>query len=202
MVRELCDDVIKWKHSPRYWPFLLGMHRSPVNSPHKGQCHGALMFLWSAPWINGWVNNREAGDLRRHRAYYDVIAIRWDLKVSFEFVGCHPSRHIQNERDISYALYSYCWKRWENNRTEEIGLVTPTQHHWSMTGTGQVDIHTRKLCISNGSYFPYVLSVLAPYSVPPPKLCFAVLTKKMYNPCMYHCFDLNVVIIWFIHPHK
>ena len=30
-------------------------------------------FLWSAPWINGWVNNREAGDLRHHRAHYDVI---------------------------------------------------------------------------------------------------------------------------------
>ena len=33
-------------------------------------------FLWSAgPWINGWVNNREAGDLRRHRAHYDVIVM-------------------------------------------------------------------------------------------------------------------------------
>ena len=32
-------------------------------------------FLWSAPWINGWVNNRDAGDLRRHRAHYDVIVI-------------------------------------------------------------------------------------------------------------------------------
>ena len=32
-------------------------------------------FLWTAPWINGWVNNREAGDLRRHRAYYDVIVM-------------------------------------------------------------------------------------------------------------------------------
>ena len=28
---------------------------------------------WSAPLINGWVNNREAGDLRRHHAHYDVI---------------------------------------------------------------------------------------------------------------------------------
>ena len=33
-------------------------------------------FLWSTPWINGWVNNREAGDLRRYRAHYDVIVIR------------------------------------------------------------------------------------------------------------------------------
>ena len=31
------DDVIKWKHFPRSWPFVRGIHRSPVNSPHKGQ---------------------------------------------------------------------------------------------------------------------------------------------------------------------
>ena len=31
------DDVIKWKHYTRYWPFVRGIHRSPVNSPHKGQ---------------------------------------------------------------------------------------------------------------------------------------------------------------------
>ena len=37
-------DVIKWKHFPRYWPFVWGIHRSPVNSPHKGQWRGALMF--------------------------------------------------------------------------------------------------------------------------------------------------------------
>ena len=38
------DDVIKWKHFPRYWPFVRGIHRSPVNSPHKGQGRGALLF--------------------------------------------------------------------------------------------------------------------------------------------------------------
>ena len=47
--------------------------RVPVNSPHKGQWRGALMFSLICVWINGWVNNREAGDLRRYRAYYDVI---------------------------------------------------------------------------------------------------------------------------------
>ena len=31
------DDVMKWKHFPRYWPFVWGIHRSPVNSPNKGQ---------------------------------------------------------------------------------------------------------------------------------------------------------------------
>ena len=52
------EDVIKWKHFPRYWPFVRGIHRSPVNSPHKGQWRGALMFTLICARINGWVNNR------------------------------------------------------------------------------------------------------------------------------------------------
>ena len=73
------DDVMKWKHFPRNWPFVRGIHRSPVNSPHKGQWHGALMFSVICVWINGWVNNREAGDLRRHRAHYHV-SVMWKHK--------------------------------------------------------------------------------------------------------------------------
>ena len=69
------DDVIKYKHFPRYWPFVLGIHRSPVNSPHKGQWRGAFMFSLICVWIDGWVNNREAGDLRRYCAHYDDIAM-------------------------------------------------------------------------------------------------------------------------------
>ena len=68
----LHDDVIKWKHFPRYWPFVRGIHRSPVNSPHKGHWRGALMFSLICVWINGWVNNREAGHLRRYRTHCDV----------------------------------------------------------------------------------------------------------------------------------
>ena len=69
------DDVIKWKHFPCYWPFVLWIHRSPVNSPHKGLWCGALMFSLICAWTNGGVNNREAGDLRRHRAHYDVTVM-------------------------------------------------------------------------------------------------------------------------------
>ena len=69
------DDVIKWKHFPRNWPFVRGIHRSPVNSPHKGQWRGALMFSLICVWINGLVNNREAADLRRYRAHYDVTVM-------------------------------------------------------------------------------------------------------------------------------
>ena len=69
------DDVIKWKHLPRYWPFVWGIHRSPVNAQHKSQWHRALMFSLIWTWINRWVNNCEAGDLRRHRVHCDVIVM-------------------------------------------------------------------------------------------------------------------------------
>ena len=82
------DDVIKRKHFPRYWPFVRGIHRSPVNSPHKGQWRGALMFSLTCLWINGWVNNREAGDLRRHLAHYDVIVMQTSLALLCFAVVC------------------------------------------------------------------------------------------------------------------
>ena len=74
------NDVIKWKHFPRYWSFVRGIHRSPVNSPHKGQWRGTLMFSLICRPINCWVNNREAGDLRHHRAHYDVIVMSSVIK--------------------------------------------------------------------------------------------------------------------------
>ena len=69
---QIHDDVIKWKHFPLYWPFVWGIHQSPVKSPHKGQWRGTLMFSLICAWTNGWVNNRNAGDLRRYRDHYDV----------------------------------------------------------------------------------------------------------------------------------
>ena len=58
-----------WHHQ------MEAFHRSPVNSPHKGQWRGALMFSLICAWTNGWVNNHEAGELRRHRARYDVTVM-------------------------------------------------------------------------------------------------------------------------------
>ena len=57
------DDVINWKHFPRNWSFVRGI---------LGQWHGALMFSLIYVWINDWVKNSEAGDLRCYRAHYDV----------------------------------------------------------------------------------------------------------------------------------
>ena len=44
-------------------------------APHKGQWRGVLMFSLICTWITDWVNNRDAGDLRRHRAHHDVIVM-------------------------------------------------------------------------------------------------------------------------------
>ena len=70
-----------WRHQTEAfsalldWPVVRGIHQSPVNSSHKGQWHGALMFSLICAWKNGWVNNREAGDFRRHLAHYDVTVM-------------------------------------------------------------------------------------------------------------------------------
>ena len=74
------DDVIKWKQFSRYWPFVRGIHRSP----HKGQWRGALMFSLICAWINGWVNNGEAGDLIRHRAHYDVTVMDYSNSIFWD----------------------------------------------------------------------------------------------------------------------
>ena len=68
-----------WRHQMETFSALLalcaGNSPVPVNSPHKGQWRGALMFTLICVWINGWVNNHEAGDLRRYRVHYDVIVM-------------------------------------------------------------------------------------------------------------------------------
>ena len=43
----------------------------------RTKASGAELWFFSVicAWINGWVNNGEAGDLKRHRAHYDVIVM-------------------------------------------------------------------------------------------------------------------------------
>ena len=68
----LSGDINKWKH---YWLFAWGIQRHRWIPLIKASYVELWCFLWSAPWINGWVNNREAGDLRRHRAHYNVMVM-------------------------------------------------------------------------------------------------------------------------------
>ena len=70
------SDVIKWKYFPCYWPFVRGIHQSPVNSPHKVLWRGTLMFSLICAWANGWVNYHYVGDLIRHCAHDDVTVMK------------------------------------------------------------------------------------------------------------------------------
>ena len=108
------DDVIKWKHFTRFWPFVRGIHRSPVNSSHKGQWRRALMFFFICVWINGCVNNREAGDLRRYRAHYDVrVMLWWHLTVNSRFLTLWMSFALQTPLHIFCVFFTLQVRSWE-----------------------------------------------------------------------------------------
>ena len=75
-------DAIKWKYFLRYWPFVRVIHRSPVDSPHKGHWCWALMFSFICAWTNGWIDNQDAGDFRRHCANYDItVMVIWKQRM-------------------------------------------------------------------------------------------------------------------------
>ena len=82
-----------WRHQMKTFSALLALCAgSPVNSPHKGQWRGALMFSLICAWINNWLNNRKAG------AHSDVIVMDYirDLSVTFRKLSdpaCQPQRH-------------------------------------------------------------------------------------------------------------
>ena len=75
---EAChhDDVMEWKHFPRYWPFVQGIHRPPVNSPHKGQWRGTLMFsLICVSWC-WWFETQSRSSWRHCNARMDFNYLR------------------------------------------------------------------------------------------------------------------------------
>ena len=104
---QVHDDVIKWKHFLRYWPFARGIHRAPVNSPHKGHWRGALMFSLICAWINGWVNTGEAGDLRCHRAHYDVIAMSKSMQLVWQ--SCTHLKSTVDHPQIAGFVLNYIY---------------------------------------------------------------------------------------------
>ena len=105
------DDVIKWKAFPSHWPFVRGIHHSPVDSPHKGQKRGALMFSLICAGTNGKANNRDAGGLGRHCADYDVtlksqIRARWYNVVWYHWIGNVVVSLIMQSLNTCYGLIS------------------------------------------------------------------------------------------------
>ena len=101
-----------------------------VNSPHKGQWRGALMFSLICVWITGWINNREAGDLRRYCSHYDVtvmgsntvcVVILWDCPLTLVKIDrqtirihCNPVAHcIQNTRLLAPGQGITKWHKFQ-----------------------------------------------------------------------------------------
>ena len=88
-----------WRHQMETFSALLalcaGNSPVPVNSPHRGQWRRALMFSLICARINDLVNNREAGDLRRHRGHYDANVMRYS-----EWGISHYSRYE------NYCIYT------------------------------------------------------------------------------------------------
>ena len=120
----LHDDVIKWKHFLRYWPFVRWIHRW-----HKGQRHGALMFHLICAWTNNWTNNGDAGDLRRHHAHYDVTVMKFRPTLPIPF-------------SVSWTVSILCHRywRWRNpkghrqlHHINSLWMIYPPKHrsHYS-----------------------------------------------------------------------
>ena len=133
--RKQHDDVIKWKHFLRYWPLVRGIHRSPVNSPHKGQRRGALIFSLICTWINGWINNGEAGDMRRNRAHYDVTVMERLCINTGPCVGNPPvTSWFPTQRAGDVKNISMSWRHHGNQDSKDVttssAIVSSIIHNW------------------------------------------------------------------------
>ena len=107
------DGVIKWKPFPRYWSFVSGIHRSPVESPHKGQWHGALVLSLICIWTSGWANNRDLDDLKCHGTHYDVAVMYFWIWLSSSILKRQKLLKFAPKEDkninIAHSWYHGCW---------------------------------------------------------------------------------------------
>ena len=91
------DDVSKWKHFPRNWPFVRGIHRSPVNSPHRGQWRGAKTLNWSMYHLTGTVSSSYT---KAHCGVDILFPVRWHT-TKMTFTSCGDIGLLQ--RPLNYA---------------------------------------------------------------------------------------------------
>ena len=79
-------------------------------------------FLWSAPWINGWINNREAGDLRRQRGHYDVIVMIWEQTQS-----CHDANFAVSGGTTDCHYMAVCGA----TSYDKVGIMATMGFQWT-----------------------------------------------------------------------
>ena len=103
-----------WRNQMGTFSALLDLcvgNSSPANSPHKGQWRWPLTISLICTWINGWINNLDAGDLIRHRAQYDVTAMI--LKITSTIGMCIPKVTVTNIiKDVAHAATLEYYGKW------------------------------------------------------------------------------------------
>ena len=88
--------------------------------PSKRSMTRSFVFSLICTWTNGWANNRDAGDLRRHRAYYDATVMDswWHFQnlnslLLTSMHRSHWSADYSTPRDIytrsRFALFCFGW---------------------------------------------------------------------------------------------
>ena len=73
-----------------------------------------FMFSLVGVWINGWVKNREAGVLRRHRAHYDVIVMKCNIRTHVTDISVWSVlvTLLSGECYITPLMINQHWLRW------------------------------------------------------------------------------------------
>ena len=102
VIQSGSHDVIKWKHFPRYWPFVWGIHQSRLNSPHKGQRRGAFIFSLICT-LNKRLSKQSWG---------------WWFETLLHSLWCHWNDYITVEYNIILHT-SPQWPRQSNNKESD-----------------------------------------------------------------------------------
>ena len=148
---EILSNILTawWRHEMETFSALLalcaGNSPVPVNSSHKGQWRGALMFFLICARINDWVNNRDAGDLRRYRGHYDVIVMGLHLVHRCDTDA--PVQKIRTDRKKTFQVL-------------KIGMICHAQDLWKLLRSRkQLRLHERQ---THKIYYQILLSLWIP----------------------------------------
>ena len=82
------------------------------------------MFSFIYVWINGWVNNRKAGDLRRYRAHYDVTVMEAPVEILRRC--CYRGHQATGPVQLDTAVHS--WFGRIIRRTPRVPMRCPFGH--------------------------------------------------------------------------
>ena len=150
------DDVIKWKHFPRDLPFVRGIHRLPANFPHKDKWRGTFVFSLICTWSNGWGNNRNAYDLRRHGAHYDDTAMSMKENIFWKSITRRYPLSVSFHENLTlignwtgYAIHIYSPQLIHLPVVPHL-CVAELRHHWlrQTPVTEWVPSHFLNKCLS------------------------------------------------------